>query len=126
MRVKLKGAIVEELFIYMAATLIVMVMLSTGLNMIDPTSQVTFTGVVEQIDDTAVKINTGQEVIPIQLDLMGDDTKNLKRMIQQGTKGSFYLINHKKDDTFVLKGLTHKEGDGVFSYRTVDNVKVIE
>jgi hypothetical protein len=91
----------------------------------NPKTTVTFTGVVEMIDDTSMELNTGQDSIQIQLN-MGDDTKIFKRMIHQGTKGSFYLTNYKKSDTFVLEGLTHYEDDGFFSFKKEDNVKIIE
>lgn len=91
---------------------------------LDPKTTATFTGVVEMIDDTTMELNTGQDSIQIQLDL--DDTKILKHMIHQGTKGSFYLTHHKKSDIFVLKGLTHYESDGLFSSKREDNVKIIE
>ena len=117
---------VEAALIYFAGLLlIVMVILPIYIGHIDPTTKVTFTGVVEMIDDTTMELNTGQDRVQIQLNL-GDDTKNFNRMIHTGIKASFYLINHKKNDTFVLEGLTHNVSTGFYSSKKEENVKIIE
>jgi hypothetical protein len=105
--------------------LIVLMIPLAYLKSIDPTTEVTFTGVVEIIDDKTMELNTGQDKVQIQLNL-GDDTKNFNRMIHTGIKASFYLINHKKNDTFVLEGLTHNVSTGFYSSKKEENVKIIE
>ena len=126
MNFKRNGYLAEELLLYVTIIFIVFILIPPAYHeMTDPTTEVTFTGVVEIIDSTNMELDTGQDVVQIQLNL-GDDTKNFNRMIHPGIKASFYLINHKKKDTFVLEGLTHRVSTGLLSSKTEDNVKIIE
>jgi hypothetical protein len=84
------------------------------------TTEVTITGVIEQIDDTTIKLNTGQDEIQIQMN--PDVAPIVKNMFfHQGMKGSFYVTHHKKNDTYVLEGLSHRVFS-VFSYREENSV----
>lgn len=126
MNFKRNGYLSGELFIYLIISFIIAILIPPAYQCItDLTTEVTFTGVVEMIDDTTMELNTGQDRVQIQLNL-GDDTKIFKRMIHQGVKGSFYLTNHKKNDTFVLEGLTHSVSTGFYSSKKEENVKIIE
>jgi hypothetical protein len=126
MNFKRNGYLSSELFIYLLISFIIAILTPLAYQCItDPTTEVTFTGVVEMIDDTTMELNTGQNRVQIQLNL-GDDTKNFNRMIHTGIKASFYLINHKKNDTFVLEGLTHNVSTGFYSSKKEENVKIIE
>jgi len=126
MNFKRNGYLSSELFIYLLISFIIAILTPLAYQCItDPTTEVTFTGVVEMIDDTTMELNTGQDRVQIQLNL-GDDTKNFNRMIHTGIKASFYLINHKKNDTFVLEGLTHNVSTGFYSSKKEENVKIIE
>lgn len=120
MNFKVKGLLCKKLLFIVILIYIVFIIIPISYQeTTDPTSTVTITGVVEQIDSTTLKLNTGQGEIQIQLN--PDVAPVVKNMILQGRQGSFYVTHHKKNDTYVLEGLSHRVFS-VFSYREENSV----